>query len=159
VVVLKPRPEPILPEPSDASSQTPSGKLVPDVLGDPKNTAVRALEGAGYVVSVSQSYSASKASGIVIGQRPAGGSALDAGEAVAIVVSTSGQAAAEVKMPQIVGLGQAAAESKVKDAGLVPYITYGSSGVPNGQVISQWPLAGDSVPVGSEGFIQVQLNP
>ncbi len=157
VVAPGPRPGPTQ-DYTDGPSQSTSGRLVPNVLGDPRATAVGTLKGAGYSVSVSEVFSASKASGIVIGQRPGGGSALDPGESVAIVVSSS-RATDLVKMPQIVGLTQSAAEAKVKDAGLVPYITYGNSGVPSGEVISQWPRAGDSLPVGGEGFIQVQLNP
>ncbi|MEI7814210.1 MAG: PASTA domain-containing protein [Coriobacteriia bacterium] len=64
-----------------------------------------------------------------------------------------------VSMPEIVGLTQSSAESKVKAAGLVPYLTYGDIGKANGVVISQWPLAGEQIPEGSEGFIQIQLRP
>jgi hypothetical protein len=160
VVLPAARPEPVVPQAAIGSSPTPTGAapLVPDVLGDPKNSAVSTIERAGYAASVSETHIASKASGMVIRQNPAGGTELDSGGVVSIVVSAS-NITREVKMPRIVGLSQAAAESKVEAAGLVPYIMYGSSNVPNGQVISQWPPAGDLLPAGSEGFIQVQLNP
>jgi serine/threonine-protein kinase len=153
------RPEPIVPTAAADTSDTPLAQLVPDVLGDPQNSAVRALEAAGYSVNLSKVHATSKASGIVIGQTPAGGAPLESGSSVSLVVSSGDQAALDVTMPEIVGLSQASAEAKVKSAGLVPYITYGSSGVPQGQVISQWPLAGEVLPAGSEGFIQIQLNP
>jgi beta-lactam-binding protein with PASTA domain len=159
VVLPQARPEPVLPAMAADASQTPSTRLVPNVLGRPEDSAVRALEDAGYSVSVSHYYTVSKAAGIVVGQTPSGGVALDPGSSVAVVVSANGRATGEVKMPDVVGLTQAQAESKVKAAGLVPYITYGRAGVPQGHVISQWPLAGEQLTVGSEGFIQVQLVP
>jgi beta-lactam-binding protein with PASTA domain len=111
------------------------------------------------VVSVTEVHSTSKASGLVIGQAPMGGAELEPGGVVTIAVSARAQAVKQVKMPDVVGLRQSSAESKVKNVGLVPYITYGRVGAPNGQVISQWPLPGELLPVGAEGFIQVQLNP
>jgi beta-lactam-binding protein with PASTA domain len=159
VVLPSVRPEPVLPAIAVDTSQTPSTRLVPNVLGRPENSAVRALEDAGYSVSVSQFYTVSKAAGIVVGQKPAPGAALDSGGGVAIVVSANNRATAEVKMPDVVGLTQAEAESKVKAVGLVPSIMYGRAGIPQGHVISQWPLAGELLTAGSEGFIQVQLVP
>lgn len=150
------RPEPTVPDtiitpPSESSR-------VPDVVGDPRSAAETAVKGAGYAVSSSTVYSASKASGIVVAQSPSGGTMLDAGETVAIVVSVGTPESKSVTMPKIVGLTQASAESKVTAAGLVPYITYGDVNIEEGRVISQWPAAGESIPAGSEGFIQVQLN-
>ena len=159
IVVPEPRPEPIVPTATVESAETSTVPLVPDVIGRPKSSAVVVLEGAGYAVTASKAYTASKTSGFVIRQNPAGGTPLDPGGVVAIVVSAGTPVIKDVKMPAIVGLTQSSAESKVKAAGLVPYITYGSSGRPNGHVISQWPLAGELIPAGSEGFIQVQLNP
>ena len=129
------------------------------MLGKVKDSAVRTLESAGYAVSTSKVYTSSKASGIVVGQTPAGGAPLESGGTVAIVLSANTSASGNVKTPSVVGLSQASAESKVKAAGLVPYITYGRTGSTDGHVISQWPLGGESVPAGSEVLVQVQLNP
>jgi serine/threonine-protein kinase len=153
------RPDPVVPAVAVDTSQTPSTRLVPNVLGRPKNSALRALEDAGYSVSMSQFYTASKAAGIVVGQKPSPGAALESGGGVEIVISANNRATGDVKMPDIVGLTQTEAESKVKAAGLVPSIMYGRAGVPQGHVISQWPLPGELLTVGSEGFIQVQLVP
>ena len=159
VIVLEPRPEPIVPVVVAPSAEASTSALVPDVMGDPRSSAVQTLQGAGYTVTTSQEYSASKTSGLVVGQNPSGGVSLDRGGTVAIVLSAGTPATQDVRMPEIVGLTQASAESKVTAAGLVPYLTYGDSGQTNGYVISQWPLAGMLVPAGSEGFIQVQLRP
>lgn len=75
------------------------------------------------------------------------------------ITSRNSQQVAEVTMPGITGLSQADAESKVKAAGLVPYLTYGDDpSTTIGHVISQWPLKGETLPRGSEGFIQIQLK-
>jgi hypothetical protein len=60
---------------------------VPDVVGDDEATATAALEGAGFVVSVDSTYSASVSVGDVITQNPAGGAQAEAGSTVTIVVS------------------------------------------------------------------------
>jgi beta-lactam-binding protein with PASTA domain len=160
VVLPEVRPEPVVPGPSDGASSTPVAELVPDVLGALKNNAIRTLESAGYVVSPSVVHTSSKASGIVIGQKPSGGAVLDPGSTVEIVVSASKQAAGDVKMPSVIGLSQASAEAKVEAAGLTYSLTYGNfGGTADGHVISQWPLAGESVPAGSETLIQIRLTP
>jgi serine/threonine-protein kinase len=153
------RPEPVVPLVESASTETSNVALVPDVIGDPRSSAVRTLESTGHAVSTSEVRSASRASGLVVGQSPAGGTPLDRGGVVAISLSVGTPALRDVSMPEVVGLSQAAAESRVKAAGVVPYLTYGDVGIKNGYVISQWPLAGEAVPEGSGGFIQVQLRP
>jgi len=159
VILPAAKPEATPSEPAADTFQTSSVKLVPNVLGRPNDSGVRALENAGYVVRVTEVHSASRASGLVIGQEPMGGAELAHGGVVTIAVSARAQAVKQVKMPDVVGLKQSSAESKVKAVGLVPYIMYGRVGVPEGQVISQWPLGGELLPVGAEGFIQVQRNP
>jgi beta-lactam-binding protein with PASTA domain len=160
VVLTEVRPEPVIPQPSGGDSSTPVAELVPNVLGSLKNNAVRTLESAGYVVSTSVVRTSSKASGIVVGQRPGGGAALDPGSTVEIVVSASKQGAGDVKMPAVIGLSQSEAVAKVEAAGLTYSLTYGNiGGTADGHVLSQWPLAGESVPVGSEALIQIKLTP
>jgi hypothetical protein len=159
VVVPEPRPEPVVPAVVASSTEASTVPLVPDVLGDPRISAIRTLEGAGYAVTTSDVRTATKTSGLVVGQNPAGGAPLERGGTVAIVLSAGTPATRDVRMPETVGLTQAAAESKVEAAGLVPYLTYGDTGHKEGYVISQWPLAGVLVPAGSEGFIQIQLRP
>jgi serine/threonine-protein kinase len=158
----EPRPEPVIPTAvAESAEASASGVGVPDVVGDPKASAVRTLEAAGYIVSTDLVYTTSKASGLVIGQNPSGGATLDPGSPVSITVSQAAKDVGNVTMPNVIGLTKSAAESKVKSAGLTPYITYGQavSGYPNGHVMSQYPEAGDSVPRGSQGLIQVVLVP
>jgi len=144
--------------PVSVSGDEPDGPWVPDVVGDRRRAAEDAVRTAGYDVRVSTVRSASKASGFVVAQSPPAGTEMDAGGTVAIVVSAGASSAKSVRMPSIVGLTQASAESKVRAAGLVPYLIYGDIDVEEGRVFSQWPNAGESVPAGSEGFIQIQLD-
>ena len=159
IVVPEPRPEPVVPGVVSGSAQTSTTPRVPDVLGTPRSSAVKALERAGYAVSTSRVYRASRASGFVVEQNPAGGLPLDAGGTVSIVIAIGSPVADDVKMPNIVGLSESAAKDKVTAAGLVPYLMYGAANKPDGTVISQWPAAGAMVPAGSEGYIQIQMSP
>lgn len=61
---------------------------VPDVVGLTQADAILAIEAAGFVVSVTTAASNAVATGLVIGQVPAGGEFAAAGSTVAIVVST-----------------------------------------------------------------------
>lgn len=159
-VVIPPTPaNPSVPAPADLTSETATGSVVPNVVGDPEASARRALEGAGFSVSSRRQFSASKPPGIVFAQTPVAGTTLDPGEVVAIAVAAGSSSAPQVTMPNIVGLSQSGAEAKVKAAGLVPHITYGYSVAKKGKVISQWPLAGVSTPEGSQGLIQVGITP
>lgn len=153
------RPEPVVPTSGVAPSRESSSPLVPDVVGNPQSRAVTALESAGYTVDASYVFSASKASGLVQSQTPSGGTPAEFGSTVSITVLTGTPATIEVTMPSVVGLTQKEAEDKVRAAGLVPYVTYGASAKFRGRrCMSQWPLAGESLPKGSEGFIQVTLH-
>jgi len=153
------RPEPTVPAASSTTSAEESEtSRVPDVRGSRQSAAEGVLRVAGYDVTVSEVFSASKASGFVVAQNPEGGTVMAPGETVAIVVSAGTSSGRSARMPDIVGLTQSSAESKVKAAGLVPYLIYGDVDIAEGLVISQWPGAGESVPAGSEGFIQIQLN-
>lgn len=159
VVVSDTRPEPTIPSAvTTGPAEEPDGSRVPDVVGDRRSAAEDAVRRAGYDVAISTVYSTSKASGFVVAQTPSGGTELDSGETVAIVVSVATSTAKSVRMPEIVGLTQSSAETKVKQAGLVPYLIYGDAEIEPGRVISQWPDAGESVAEGSEGFIQIQLE-
>lgn len=159
VVTNEVRPEPTVPStPTVASADEPDDSRVPNVVGHRKREAEDALRSAGYAVRASNVQSVSRASGLVVAQSPGGGTEMESGGIVVIVVSIAAQSVSTATMPNVVGLTQSSAESKVEAAGLIPYLIYGDHDVVEGLVISQWPDAGESVPEGSEGFIQVQLN-
>jgi len=96
----------------------------------------------------------------VISQSPAGGTSVQPGTAVNLVVST-GPCQGTVTVPDVVGLTQSAAEAAITAAGLyVGQVTEAcSDSVPAGSVISQNPVAGASVQPGSAVDLVVSTGP
>ena len=105
---------------------------------------------------MTQAASATVPVGNVISQNPAGGASAALGSAVNLVISAG---AVSVTVPNVVGLAQAAAESAISNAGLVPVVsTAYSATVPAGNVISQNPSGGASVGLGSSVSLVVSLG-
>lgn len=150
-------PEPELGPQDGATEPAVEQDTVPDVVGDSQSAAEMELQDAGYVSKATFVYSDAAAAGIVVGQNPGGGSALEPGAVVGIVVSRGTYSTPMVTMPNVIGLSRSAAESKVRAAGLKPYLLYGTSTKYPGLIASQWPPAGDTLPKGSEGFIQLSV--
>lgn len=124
---------------------------VPDVVGDPRTTGVSTISAAGYNVSVSELYSDTVSKGLIITQNPSGGTDLVTGETVDVVVSAGAKAAANVKVPDVIGLSRAAAASKIKAAGLTPYAVYGPQPAgAHGTTFNQWPEPGTLIEAGSQ---------
>lgn len=150
-------PEPDLPLSIGSDERAKQGALVPNVVGDPLASAIITLENAGYSVSVTYVNSDSVPSGLVISQYPNAGSPLRAGGTVGLVVSRGNGQVRMVTMPNIIGLTQKAAMSKVRSAGFKPYLLHGTDRRYPGKVGSQWPPAGTRLPEGSDGFVQVMI--
>jgi len=151
-------PEPVISAASEATETTDENSRVPDVVGNPQESAVRTLEGAGYVARVTYAFSDSTASGRVIQQNPSGGTSLLTGAVVNIFVSRGTQETPMVTMPNVIGMTQSQAVAKVTAAGLKPYILYGTDQTYAGRVGNQWPLGGTRLPKGRDGFIQVTIK-
>ncbi len=132
---------------------------VPNVVGQAQSAAQTALVGAGLVVgTVTQVYSETVASGSVISQLPAAGVTVAPGSAVALTVSKGPQ---PVSVPDVVGMTQAAADTAITSASLALGTvtqTY-SATVPTGDVVSQLPAAGTSVPPGTTVNLDVSKGP
>ncbi len=99
---------------------------VPNVVGLTQAAASTAITNAGLSVgAVTQASSNTVAAGSVISQNPAAGASVVPGTAVALVVSTG---PANVSVPNVVGLTQAAASTAITNAGLsVGAVTQASS--------------------------------
>ena len=120
---------------------------VPDVRGTDENTAKSTLSGAGLNVTVTTDYSDSVAQGNVISQDPSGGTKVDAGANVNIVVSLGSR---PVSVPSVVGVSESNARQLIASAGLsVGSVTYREDSAPAGQVISCDPGVGASVSRGA----------
>ncbi len=102
--------------------------------------------------------SSTVAAGDVISQSPATGASVTSGSAVNLVVSSG---PAQISVPNVVGLTQAAATTAITAAGLtVGTVTMqSSSSVAAGDVISQSPAAGASVASGSAVNLVVSSGP
>ncbi len=118
------------------------GAAVPDLVGLTQAAAETAIRAAGLTVGTgTTTNSATVPAGTVISQTPVAGSNVPPGSAVALVVSLG------AKVPNVVGLTQAAAEAAISSSGLTvgTVTTATSTTVPAGTVISQTPAAGTNV--------------
>jgi len=122
---------------------------VPNVVGLTQGNASASLSAAGLAPgAVTTASSSTVPSGSVISQNPAAGTQVATGSAVALVVSSG---PAQVAVPNVVGMTQAAALTAITNAGLAPgaVTTAASTTVPAGSVISQNPAAGVQVTAGA----------
>jgi hypothetical protein len=136
----------------------PSGDPVPDVVGMAQAAAEAAIVAAGFTVgTVTTDYSPTVPAGDVISQNPTAGTPMPAGSPVDIEVSLG---ILMVDVPDVVGQAQATAEANIVAAQLVvgAVTTAYSPTVPVGDVISQNPTGGASVPAGSSVDIEVSLG-
>jgi probable HAF family extracellular repeat protein len=136
-----------------------TGVSVPNVVGLPLTTASTDLSSAGLTTgSITQQYSGIVAQGTVISQSPAAGVSVAGGTAISVVVS---EGLAPTQVPNVIGDTQAAAAAALTGAEL----TLGTVGqqasatVPAGEVISQSPIAGNSVAVGSAVNLILSVGP
>jgi beta-lactam-binding protein with PASTA domain len=130
-------------------SSGPAQVPVPNVVGTTQAAATSAITGAGLVVgTVTQQSSSTVPSGSVITEAPAAGTSVNVGSAVNLVVSTG---PAMIAVPNVVGSTQAGATTAITTAGLVvgTVTQQSSSTVAAGSVISESPVAGTLVTVGS----------
>lgn len=131
--------------------------VVPSVKGYLEKDAVNALNNAGLKVVKNYEYSDSVDAGKVISQTPAGGSSVDSGTMVTIVVS---QGQKSVNVPSVLGDTKDAASSKLTGEGLKVAVKEAySDSVAAGKVISQSIVSGKTVPAGTTVTITVSLGP
>lgn len=132
-----------------SGGSSPAQVAVPNVVGltsDAAGTAIaRANLGLGSVTAAS---SATVASGSIISQTPAAGTMVAPNSLVSVVVSSG---PAQVLVPNVVGMTQAAATTSISSVGLVvgTLIPATSATVPAGSVLTQSPAASLYVPPGS----------
>ena len=136
-----------------SSGPNPPGTVpVPNVVGQTQGNAIAAIQGAGLTVgTITQATSATVLAGNVISQDPLAGINVALGSPVSFVVSSGAAPPTNVLVPNVVGSTQAAAIAAIQAVGLtVGIVTQASSAtVPAGNVISQNPLAGINVALGS----------
>jgi beta-lactam-binding protein with PASTA domain len=124
---------------------------VAPVVGQPVAAAVTRLEQAGFKTQITRRVGDARP-GIVLEERPAGGSQADKGSTVALVVSA---APGTVTVPNAVGIPQGEARDRLVAAGFKVTDASVSSAQPTGTVVAQSPPAGDKVARGTSVRINV----
>ena len=134
-------------------SAGPERFAVPDVTGLSRESAEARLREEGFGVSVAEQESDSP-EGDVISQSPAAGTELTRGETVTITVSTGRP---QVDVPDVIGLSERSAGSRLRSAGLAPVTQVRTVTDPtqDGVVIEQRPGAGTPVDRGREVVIVI----
>ncbi|HEV3475136.1 MAG TPA: penicillin-binding transpeptidase domain-containing protein, partial [Actinomycetota bacterium] len=137
---------PPIPEPETAR--------IPDVVGETKADAVDILVKAHFTPQVEVVPHAPPAN-VVVSQAPAGGASTVAGSRVTIRISSGVVPTKEI--PNVVGLREVAAASKLQRSGFVVQVTREPTEYPRlvGRVIAQAPGAGGKIPEGSTVAIVV----
>jgi serine/threonine-protein kinase len=125
---------------------------VPNVVGVEEELAVAAIEEAGLVANVEEAASRDVAKGDVIDQRPDGGSRVQEGDEVTIIVSTG---VPKTTVPDVVGMDYADAVDALNEANLDVRKREVFSNKREGRVVSQDPPADDVVPEGSTVLLEV----
>jgi serine/threonine-protein kinase len=138
---------------------TQTSVSVPSVLGQSQTNAGAILTRAGLNIGSQTSNCSNQFSnGTVASQNPGGGASVPPNTAVNLVISTGSCAT----VPNVVGQSQAAAQSAVTGAGLVPNTTSGGTcgaGATSGSVVSQNPASGTQVNPGTGVTIAVCQAP
>ncbi|MGD9570950.1 MAG: Stk1 family PASTA domain-containing Ser/Thr kinase [Thermoleophilia bacterium] len=126
----------------------PGQETVPNVVGDERDAATRALRAEGFEVSVTTRADEDVESGIVISQDPAGNTPADVNSTVTIVVSTGPE---DVEVPDVTGNSFDTARAELEARGLsVGDVTdQETSDASPGTVLSQDPGAGATVAPGT----------
>jgi beta-lactam-binding protein with PASTA domain len=139
-------------------SSGPASVAVPDVAGFTRAAAETALTGAGLAVgTTTAANSPTIPAGNIIRTDPIAGTLVNPGSSVNLEVSSG---PAQVTVPNVVGLTQAAAEAALRSAGLAlgTVTTVQSPVVPAGGVSSSNPRAGDLVNQASKVDLEVSIG-
>jgi eukaryotic-like serine/threonine-protein kinase len=135
-------------------SQGPEQVTVPDVTGLTRESAESRLRDEGLEVSADEQPSSDVSEGDVISQNPTAGTHVSRGATVTIVVSTGKP---QVDVPDVIGMTEEGATSRLSAAGLSPVSQERTVTDPaqDGVVIEQRPGAGTQVDQGREVVIVV----
>ena len=132
---------------------------VPDVVNLDYREAKNRLQKAGFIVDIENAVSSSVTKDYVISTSPMAGEQMSSGSTVYVVVSTGPQTS-YVRMPNVIGLSEEAAISRLESAGL----SYGGSDrvysdVDAGTVIGQSSDAFTEIEEHSKIALKVSLGP
>jgi serine/threonine-protein kinase len=139
-------------------SSGPGSAALPAVEGLTVAEALHNLRAAGFRPTTKSQPSATIGLGHVIGTDPPTGTETQLGSAVVVLVSSG---PALLRVPDVVGESQTAAEGSLVNVGLAvgPITTLSSTSQSPGSVLSQSPSAGASSPAGSPVSLTVAQAP
>lgn len=140
------------------SNEAPSGSLsVPSVVDMTKEEAQKEIKSAGFACKIVYENNANEEDGKVISQKPAEGTALEAGEEVEITVNSQAEM---VTVPSLIGLTETVARSQLEAAGLkLGSIVKGhSNNVSAGEIMDQDVSTGSQVPANTEISIKLSVG-
>ena len=132
----------------------PDYAIVPNVVGMNRETAIRLLVEAGFIVHVEYAYSVNTiAPGNIISITPDPNEIVGYGSIVTIVVSLGRP---PFEMPNVVGLSQADARRLLQENGITVSVSFEvNTAVPLDSVIRQTPAAGGQISMGAVATIFV----
>ncbi|GAA1778825.1 Stk1 family PASTA domain-containing Ser/Thr kinase [Nocardioides hankookensis] len=123
---------------------------VPFLIGQDKDAAQQTLEAAGFDVKLKEVES-DEDKGTVVSTDPSQGQTVAAGTTIVVSYSDGPE-----KVPNVVGMQQAEAETAIRNAGFVPRVfTTDDTTEPAGTVIDQSPSKGETLSEGSTVTLQV----
>ena len=128
-------------------SAGPEMRQVPPITGLSRTDAIGLLQRFGYRVAI-QSVRDRQEEGTILGLRPVAGARAAVGTVVTMVISAGPPT---VLVPSVIGLDRGGAASRLEAGGLgLGRVSYDPSSLePEGTVIAQSPVAGDSLRMGS----------
>ena len=139
-------------------SQGPASAALTDVDGLSADKAAAQLRKAGFKPTTKAQASSSVKTGLVIATEPPAGTEIEVGSSVTLLVSSG---PAPVRVPDVVGQSQAAAEADLSNAELaVGTVTKKVSSTQTaGTVVAQSPMAGSSLHAGEKVELTVTQAP
>ncbi len=138
-------------------SDGPGTRPVPNVVGQPRAKAVKALEDAGFRTTEERETSDTVKSGRVISTTPDAATPAEVGSTITVVVSTGKE---KVAVPSVVGQTQDDARAALTAAGFVPQTQeQETTDADPGTVLSQDPAAGTQLAKGSKVTLTVAVEP
>lgn len=148
------------------ASKGPPGVVVPDLVGQRKDDAVKSLKALGLTPDVNDVPSTDPKD-TVVAQHPAGGTKVAAESGVLLNISAGkakakpkkATASATVTVPDVTGSPLGSARAQIRSAGLVTEIRHVPSSQPHDTVTGQSPAAGTTAKRGDHVFLTVSLGP
>jgi serine/threonine-protein kinase len=138
-------------------AQEPDTATVPSVIGRPLDDARAAIEAEGLQLGNVETRASDQPADVVLETNPAGGSEVEAGSSVDVVVSSG---AATVQVPDVQGQDAAAAEATLLQQGFeVIQQSQETCDVEANMVMGQTPAPGTEVEEGSRVVITVAQEP